>query len=405
MQPLITPNFLKHPQKLYILGAKRKSSYMGQALSSPKEQANRGGSTQCPPPVPHLPATLSNPHRTVVIDLGTVENDEVCYWYIEGGLRRFPLPVGYRATCHAYSTVAHLSVERSPDSHAPMFVLRPEGDKGASESTLFSGLTPTAPFAKWALALGRLDVVNGMQAFGFRDLSIQYALREMVRFPGGALDTPVSQCAPGSVMGSWVERIRRKARSRQVTEGGTLVERIQRGILEGVQEEAAQRGAPTTAPSLQKWLEHVPGGMKSGDTREQESSVVRQHTAKAEEGQIPSATQAPGTTRSGPPVDGDASALYSDRVIGTPPLLSRALPPAYLPAQKVLPSANQFTPRPRSGQHHRKGRPASAQGGTGRGWTAFTAFGLEMRDVVRSEYPWASATEVEKVRSRPQQNI
>jgi hypothetical protein len=72
-----------------------------------------------------------------------------------------------------------------------------------------------------------------------------------------------------------------------------------------------------------------------------------------------------------------------------------------------------WTPRKEEGDARQQRKRRSSAGGGGgssngaqaasaprqqpRGWTPFTTYGLEMREVVRAEHPGATATAVEKV--------
>lgn len=368
---------------------------MGQAVSSPGV-----ATTEWPPPLQHkdLPAALPN-YNTVVVDFGKVEADDRCVWHVEGGLQLFPLPVGYRATCQAYGCTAQLSVEKSPNCPAPQFVLRTQGPDGQEQVT-FAGYTPTAPMAKWALALRRLDVLNGMDAFGFSNLRVQATLRELGR-PTGLLDTPPSQFALGAPVGTWVEQAKATA-----GQGPSLVDSIRRGMATAQQAQHTKR-APSTAPSLGTWLDFMPMGAAMGNgggasPRSPEAIEASPTVPGGETGarrRKPAAPQQ--STPFGEPAMARAASLpYAGSAKGLPPRpASRAgslmlrQPSQPLPAPEV--HAASLTTRPTSRQRRRPSSSAG-EGRMGRGWTAFTAFGLETRDLVREEHPWASATDVEK---------
>lgn len=126
----------------------------------------------------------------------------------------------------------------------------------------FSGSTPTAPFAKWALALGAARVVGGMEAFGFLAPPVQALLRSAAAAAGGPgqLDAPVAPAAGGPGDGL--------VRLADVGGGAPLalapapapaaVVAVP-GALEAAAAAAGLQAMPSAAPSLQTWLDLSPG--------------------------------------------------------------------------------------------------------------------------------------------------
>lgn len=339
---------------------------MGQALSTGclKEEPSASWPTPAPVPLP-----ISTPlHGTTVLDTGVLSNAQPCVWHVQGGLRRFPIPVGYRATCSAYGHNATLSVEqpRSPGEYGIRFIIKTD------DGSTYSGTTPTAPFAKWALTLHRLEVINGMEAFGFTDPRVQAMLRFVGRSTG-QVDAPPAQLTPEAAVGPYLDATAGDRAPSLTTEIGRAASSIK---TTPVQEYGVGR-SHSLAPSLQTWL---PGGTSP-------------KSPPGVEGQLQPADLEERSRRK-LQLQRGASGGLPPRPMSRPG--SRATVPQ---AQRGYAPEATLAARPPS---RSKRRPASAmgEGRGGKGWTAFTAFGMEMREVVRRENPWASATEIEKMVGR-----
>lgn len=267
-------------------------------------------------------------HRTTVFDLG--DSTRGCGWYIIGNQKKIPYIVGYRATCEAYGKGCNLSIERGDSPSMPRFLIRTE------DGYTFSGSSPSSPFAKYALALGRLDMVNGMEAYGLTSPLVVSLLRSSIASSDlkDELDKEVVQ------LESTAEKPSPTADQNHLQQLRHLLQQNQRwwaDVQSGKQSSRIQK-APSTAPSLQGWLDNTAVSTPPS------TAPLKRVSSK----DIPPAAHA---------------ALLSSR----PPSRSRR-------------------------------RPASAEGlKSGRGWTAFTAFGLETRDHVRAENPRATAAEIEKI--------
>lgn len=144
--------------------------------------------------------------------------------------------------------------------------------------------------------------------------------------------------------------------------------------LKQIPARAHQRG--TWAASLPPVVLHLP--LRAG----WDSTAQRALGPLAVSATIRNHSHAPAAARSSPPL----------------PHPIRPTPPPHCSPTAELQRVLSLASRPPAARPKR--RPASAngtRGSGGQGWTAYTAFGLEMRAVVRAEAPWATATEVEKV--------
>jgi hypothetical protein len=211
------------------------------------------------------------------------------------------------------------------------------------------------------------DVVNGLQAFGFSNPHIQALLRE-AGAGTGLVDVPAGMEGPNT-----------PARSPTGDGGGA----------------AGAAGQPSLAPSFHPWL--APPVTPAQAQQMQHAPQVQQVQQAASEVRVrpipPDILPVRLPSRAASmPVHWDTPAAEAGSSIVDPSapriLLTRAV--SCLPPVHASPLA---APRPQSRSRR---RPASAGGG--RGWTAFTAYGLETRDAVRVDNPWASSTEVEKVK-------
>lgn len=351
-----------------------------------------------PSPTPLPIHVSSSPHNTVVLDIGRLpsvmgEEGQACMWHLQGGLRRYPVPEGYRARCTVYGGIgATLLVEYVAAGHGDERTVR--FIMHTDEGTTFSGATPTAPFAKLALSLNRLDVVNGMDAFGFNDTKVQALLRH-VGLPTGYVDTPPIQCLPDAAASPWAYQ------PGEALEESTIPSSIKPEILLGMKtfrdkqqgisnvateaaRDAATRRTPSLTPSLQTWL--PPSASKGA-------------SLPAASPKSPPGMEVPAMDHGG---TGTSTAARMPRSSVPPgssfPASTRWKEPV-LTALAVEGSVEPSGLRPPS---RTRRRPPSAMGEVkgGRGWTAFTAYGMETREIVRQENPWATATEVEKLVGR-----
>lgn len=376
---------------------------MGQTLSTNAipdvAPPTKAGTWPLPSPTP-LPIHVAlSPHNTVVLDIGRLpsgmgEEGQACMWHLQGGLRRYPVPEGYRARCSLYGGIgATLFVEYVAAGHGDERTVR--FIMHTDEGTTFTGATPTAPFAKLALSLNRLDVINGMDAFGFNDPKVQALLRH-VGLPTGNVDSPPIQCLPDAAASPWASQ------PGEALEDSTVPLSLKPDILYGMKTyrekqqgfspvatdavadattDAATRRTPSLTPSLQTWLlPSAPKGM-SLPAASPKSPPGIEVPAMEHGGTVGTVSRMPRT--SGTPV---------------PPSASRWKEPV-LTALATEGGVELSGLRPPS---RTRRRPASAMGEVkgGRGWTAFTAYGMETRDIVRQENPWATATEVEKLVGR-----
>ncbi|KAL6768201.1 hypothetical protein ACKKBF_B38190 [Auxenochlorella protothecoides x Auxenochlorella symbiontica] len=267
-----------------------------------------------------FPLTLTST-ATQVHELGRLDLCGV--WHVVGNHKVFPFPIGYRAIHSAYGISCSLSIELGM-SGRPVFLVEVEGE-------VFSGSTPTAPFAKWALARGHVDVVSGLMAFGLLDPFLQAVLRAAAGLRG----PPPGLSPLGPV--------------------------------------------PSIAPSLANWL---PFSARSGaamGTRQLSEDLMRGN----------------------PFADKARTPLWVDT---RPAIVAEARPLASMPAPETTNRGPQAWEEPASGsgvpgggQRSRRRSLPLAVGKSGRGWTAFTAYGMEMRDAVRADNPRATATEIEKL--------
>lgn len=349
---------------------------MGQTLSSPTGFEDPSFTQPLPALASDqtaLPSSLP-PYNTTLLDPGHVS--EQTQWHIQGGRLRFPIPQGYHAACSAYGQKAFLTVESSPSGDSWQYVVRTEG------GDTFAGSTPTAPFAKWALVLPRIDVVNGLEAFGFVNPTVQAILRRMGEHTG-KVDLPVAQLAPGAPVGAW-------ARGETPAPVASLVQEITRGAQQAAAKNAQR--APSSAPSLQNWL-------SAGET-------AAPRSPQGTEGVLGTADAAglgAGVPRRPYPISQQpptGSTPFATHPIGLPPRPAVHHAPVPQAATQLTPGAHAKALANRPGSRSRR-RPGSAEGrSSGRGWTAFTAFGLAHRDAVREANPLASATEIERLLGR-----
>jgi hypothetical protein len=178
---------------------------MGAALSAATPpEAEEAAAAAAPPALPF--EVPGSPARTTVLALGRAAPGAL--WHVAGGRRAFPYPPGFRAAAQLYGRAALLGVELgapgapgAPPPPPTRFVVLVQGGAGGGEFA-FEGSTPTAPLAKLALALGRLDVPRGLEAWGFADARVRGAL---VRAAAAAGDraAPLAQLEPGAAVGAW----------------------------------------------------------------------------------------------------------------------------------------------------------------------------------------------------------
>ena len=307
---------------------------MGQTLSAPSSSLRDGNNIIWPAPVQlsdniPLPSNLP-PHNTTITKFYNAPTNDadafqegkspLChnYAFIHDGHVRFSIPVGFAARCRGYNgQPAHISVEKHDQN--VIFVVRTENGE------VFSGSTPTSPFAKWAFSLGRFDVINGFEAFAFMHPQVCAILRGL---DGTTVDRPVTQIDPGVAVGQWF------AQTKDVKEQQPLVQEI-----------SEQATATTPSFILAPALPSTGGGH------------------------------------------------------GLPPRSPLPSPALFDNRSPEMHAAVLLQNRPASRSRSR--RSGSVDGrSSGRGWTAFTAFGLEIRDAVREEHPKAAAGEIEKIVGR-----
>jgi hypothetical protein len=353
---------------------------MGQALSAAGSEtlaASHGAAVGWPAPGEQsLPLVLSNVVQTTVLELGNIDSNGPCYWFVEGGRRRLPLPIGFKASALIYGTPAHIEIRKDPrNASALQFVVKLQDN--AEE---YSGNSPTAPFAKLALAHKRLDCINGFDAFGFSDIRVQAMLRGIGQATG-LLDHPVLHATTDVPVGPWAQRTRPPE---------TLVDALKRGIAAQQHQQQRQRQRQQQQVKAQ-YQPRMLGPEASLHT------WLDRHTPTKEQPVQPSTT--PFATAPQPYFPMETDGRFQQGVpAGAAP---QRKPSAFGPLRTVSggveldPGAHAaaLTTRPPS----RSRRPSSSEGRSGRGWTAFTAFGLEERDRVRTAHPHATPTEVEKL--------
>ncbi|KAK9909597.1 hypothetical protein WJX75_004735 [Coccomyxa subellipsoidea] len=222
-----------------------------------------------------------------------------------------------------------------------LMMIRPKDAAGQPEFVVvwdsgkeFVGNTPTAPFAKLALFIGTLDVTNGIMAFGFNHPVVQLVLcRSQQTQP------PQIPILPELPQGFGAMQDRRESQGRSGRGRGGL--RLRPGSpthSPQTPHRLAQRSPPRRVASLRDWH------MDLSDAMDQAKQYASEPGLRPD---IAAADVAPRQGR-GPRAPGGRSRS---------PQVPRAT----------------------------------------RGWTAFTAFGLDARDVVRAENPGANAADIEKL--------
>ena len=191
---------------------------MGQTLSAPTLANETDGwpsLLEAPPEGSPLPAQLP-PYNTTIIDIGHLSDNGACTWHVQGGRLRYPIPNnGYKATCEINGQKLHLSVE--PNGGNCQFKLQTEpGDE------IYTGAPPTAPLAKWALSLGRLEIPNGLDAFGFSNPQVQAILRHLAA-PTGKVDALVAQLEPGTAVAAWAKLPNKSAQTTRIVRIKVLI--------------------------------------------------------------------------------------------------------------------------------------------------------------------------------------
>jgi hypothetical protein len=186
-------------------------------------------------------------------------------------------------------------------------------------------------------------LVNGLEAFGFTSPPVQALLRA-AGAPTGEVDAPPAQLEPGQAVGAWAPA----AAAAAPGDRPTLAQLLQRAVA---------GAAPAPAPSLH----FVPGSQPNLQLQLAAGVFPRSPHPRAAPRAAPAVTFAEGGLTPG---------AHAAALAGRPASRSRR-------------------------------RTHSAQGAPGKGWTAFTAYGMETREAVRQEHPWASASDVEKVRRPP----
>jgi len=330
----------------------------------------------------HLP-----PYNTDILDTGNLPEDETCTWHVQGGHLRFPIPQGFRASCEIFGQKIHLDV-LSVEQKSNFRLQTETGD-------VYEGETPTAPFAKWCLSLGRLEIPNGLEAFGFTNKQVQAILRHIAA-PTGKVDTLVAHLEPGTAVGTW---------ARQDTIGATPTSRgagatankamptppLVEGIQREVQRIANTQRAPSLTPSLHNWLSV---GAPEASAKSPPRAPKRPATQPPLLPNLPSNEAITSTPTLSPVASTPFSSLQAQHqhTGGLPPRPSSRAPSSFAP---LAPEAHAAVLVNRPASRSRSGAMSS-----GRGWTAFTAFGLQTRDAIREANPYASATEVEKMVGR-----
>lgn len=526
--PLPPTNTIKPSSYLVYVPNTLYTFIMGQTLSI----STLDTTSSFTPPTPFtLPSHTKNctipfslpPHHTTIFSLGYVSRSEPCLWYLIGGSRFLPLPIGYRATCEAYGLPCNLSIDpvTSPtDASCCRFTLRTlppsylqqqggeEGGEGATATTatgdgspsstasleappppwLFTGTSPSAPFCKLALSLGRVDVVNGMEAYGLTHPFVVGLLRGMVGRSElrEELDVPVVFGSDGDGGGGLRggEREGGERGERGEREETTLqqLERVlgdqklwwhhyqQQTMTTGVPQippvppaSAALRhqvaptspplqssppsllfppkpGAPPiplflpSPPSLKGWLPPLssPSQPSSPPSITTTTAAAATRARQQQQHQSPQIFSSSSSSQRKRPLLRTeslphyyyANASSRKKAAGRAGIgigAGAALPP--LPPRRphtttTMPPLHRWHsdslvhrittassgPLPHYSQQQQlksKRRPISASvaatSPSGRGWTAFTAYGIEMREKVRSEHSQATATEVEKM--------
>jgi len=362
---------------------------MGQTLSAPTLAAEADGWPSPPLEDSTLPLNLP-PYSTDVLDTGNLSDNGTCTWHVQGGHLRFPIPQGFRASCEIFGQKLHLSVE--PNSN---FKLQ------TATGDVYEGATPTAPFAKWCLSLGRLEIPNGLEAFGFTNIKVQAILRHRAA-PTGKVDTLVAHLEPGTAVGAWVRQDihgasttptsgRAGATANKAIPTPPLVEEIQREA----QRIANTQRAPSLTPSLHNWLSV---GAPEATAKSPPRAPKRPATQPPLLPDLPSreAITATPTPTLSPVASTPFSSLQAQHqhAGGLPPRPSSRAPSSFAPVP-LAPEAHAAVLVNRPASRSRSGAMSS-----GRGWTAFTAFGLQTRDAIREANPYASATEIEKLVGR-----
>jgi HMG (high mobility group) box len=367
---------------------------MGQTLSAPSLAPEADGwpslalATQNSP----LPSQLP-PYNTTILNIGHVSGDVSCTWHVQGGHLRFPIPPGFKASSDVFDQKINLSVEQNGTT----CLFRLQTERGE----VFTGATPTAPFAKWALSLGKVEIPNGLEAFGFTNTQVQAILRQLAA-PTGKVDALVAHLEPGTAVGAWARQEPQgnaTPTSGVVGAGGkglsppSLLEEIQREAQRIAHPHQQQQRAPSLAPSLHNWLSV---GLPETSPKSPSSKGPNKRPATSQPSSIPilptAATE--GVTYSTPMASTPFSSFQAQQGGGLPPRpASRPLPSNFAPVASPEAHAAVLVNRPAS-------RSRSGALSSGRGWTAFTAFGLQTRDAIREANPYASATEIEKMVGR-----
>ena len=172
-------------------------------------------------------------------------------------------------------------------------------------------------------------------------------------------------------------------------------------IARGAQQAAAEHAqrASSLAPSLQNWLgageaaaPRSPQGAEGGGAAGIAGALqpqLQQHIERPPKPGLPNLQTQPSAGAPG-------STPFATHPIGLPPRPT-TIQHAPLSATQLTPGAHAKVLANRPASRSRR-RPGSAEGrSSGRGWTAFTAFGISHRDSIREANPWASATEIERL--------
>jgi hypothetical protein len=355
---------------------------MGNTLSSLATDAD-GWPAPAESPLPwQLPR-----YNTKILDVGRIcsNGDGACIWHVQGGRLRFPIPFGYKAEAEIFDEKVHLSVESKEGKCEFRLVV-------ASTGHIYTGATPTAPLAKWALSLGQLEVPSGLEVFGFTHTRIISMLRHLAinsTSPTGKpiLDALVAQLEPGTAVGAWAKPDIISVSTPTSAGGGGAI-----SIAEHIQKEAQRvahpQPAPSLAPSLHNWLSV---GTPT-DQGQKTSSRALKRPATQPPSSLPTipptkevepSTVTPISTPFGSP-------QVQQQPLGLPPRPASRAPSSFAPIASPEAHAAALVNRPAS-------RSRSGAMSSGRGWTAFTAFGLQTRDAIREANPYASASEIEKM--------
>ena len=293
---------------------------------------------------------------------------------------------------------------------------------------VFAGSTPTAPFAKWAIQVGTLDVPNGLSMYGFLDPTVQAVLKERARAAGIEVqDSPPAGPSIAPSLAGWLPPGMETLGAGLGIRAPSVPEAVRSGPLPmdtaGVQDPAFSLGlqpkvvgvsTPRGSYGDATMSGHGPGAAHS--PRVSYDDVV----SAANRASMATSPRASGGSFDTVPAHdswtavnrGYKSSFYQPEPKSqssggfpapAPPSGRRASPLSQADAAAAAQERTSAGSSDLAGGYHPMARHSSVPlssprvGGSGRGWTAFTAFGLKMRDAVRAEHPWATATEVEKL--------